>query len=672
MEPAERAARAAELEAYHDRLVGLYRDYQQLFEHAPVAFATLAADGAIVRMNDRARALLGDLPAGTQFVDLVEDASRDRVRATLKRLGPDNELLQFEARLRRSARSRVEVGVIARRWVREPGDPDDVLLALEDRTAFRQTQRALVQSERELRSLLNLAPDGVVIVQGGRYLYVNEAWATLVGRPRSRLARETLFEQLDPADHPAVHALLAGPSPAAAPITVRIHSAAGSEHTVELRAMLTEYRGQEAVLLIARDLTERRRLEARMAQSERLATVGLLVAGVAHEINNPLTFVEANLEEVERRLAALEGDEATALRDLLEEARQGTARVGRIVSDLRTFQQSDDETKPLDCNRVVAETLRMVAPKVRHRARVERELGPLPPIVCNETRLMQVLANLVTNAAEAMPTDRPVDANRITVQTWQSGTDACIKVEDNGTGIAPDERHQIFDPFFTTRKSSGGTGLGLAIGNSLVQQMGGFISVDGAPGRGSRFVVHLPVQPGADTEAASRATSGPAPTPELTAERNAESNAQVVAGPGAAEAVPAQTSGLRVLVVDDEELTLRALARAIRRIGRATTVSSGRAAVELLDRDDGFDVIVTDLVMVDGSGHDLIEWIRGHRPRLLDRVVVMTGMTHPDLDAPDSVPRMLKPFDLDELRRTVETVARRSASDQPTAATRPI
>jgi DNA-binding NtrC family response regulator len=127
-----------------------------------------------------------------------------------------------------------------------------------------------------------------------------------------------------------------------------------------------------------------------------------------------------------------------------------------------------------------------------------------------------------------------------------------------------------------------------------------------------------------------------------------------------------------VLVVDDEELTLRSLARAIRRIGRATTVSSGRAAVELLDRDDGFDAIVTDLVMVDGSGHDLIEWIRSHRPQLLERVIVMTGMTHPDLDAPDSVPRMLKPFDLDELRRTIETVAKRRVPGQPTAAIRPI
>lgn len=638
---AEVDAKDVELEVVHDRLVRLYRDYQQLFERAPVAFATLSADGAIVRMNDRARALLGDVDSPTRFEELVEVDARARVRATLERLGPELQLGQFEAKLKGPSRPRVEIGVTARRLPREPGDPEHVLLAIEDRTAFRHTQRALVQSERELRSLLNLAPDGVAIVQDGRYLYVNEAWAALMGRPRSRLGRETVFDQLEVSDRPVVEELLASPSPATLPVSVRFHSVTGSEHIVELRSMQTEYRGQAAVLLVARDLTERRRLEARMAQSERLATVGLLVAGVAHEINNPLTFVEANLDEVERRLDELDVPGVEDLRVMLAEAREGTDRVARIVADLRTFQQSKDETQLVDCNRVVADTLRMVAPKIRHRAQPDTELGELPPIVCNETRLVQVLANLITNAAEAMPSDRPVDANRITVHTWRAGPDACIKVEDNGSGIDDEAKKQVFDPFFTTRKSSGGTGLGLAIGNSLVQQMGGFISVDSAPNEGSRFVVHLPVEAGA------RPAIAAAPLPK--------------AEPLAGDEADLPPEGLRVLVVDDEELTLRSLTRAIRRIGKTITAESGRAAVELLSHDDGFDVVVTDLVMGDGSGQDLIEWIRTHRPALLDRVVVMTGMTHPELDAPDWVPRMLKPFDLDELRTTIAAVARRGA-----------
>jgi len=623
-----------ELQRYHQRLVRLFRDYQQLFEHAPVAFVTLNEQGSVLRMNDRARQLLGEFSPSDLFEDRADGDSRGLLRSMLARIGAGQSHSHFDARLRGNRRRRIESSIVARHLQRGDDEPNEVLLAIEDRTAFRQTQRALVRSERELRSLLNVAPDGMCIVQDRKYVYVNEAWAELIGRPRARLARGTLFEDVETADHGAVEAMLANPNANMPPAMVRLCSADGTERSVELRAMAIEYRTFPAVFLVARDLTERRRLEARMAQSERLATVGLLVAGVAHEINNPLTFIQANLEELQQRLKEL-GPEAHELLGLIEDTRQGTSRVARIVNDLRTFQRADDDAHTVDANQVVVDTLRMVAPKIRHRASVRRDLGRIPEILCNEARLIQVLTNLVTNAAEAMPTNRAAAQNEISVHTWSTGSDVCIKVEDNGTGIESEDLKQIFDPFFTRRKASGGTGLGLAISNSIVQQLGGFISVDSQVGTGSRFVVHLPAQ---SPEAA--ATSDAAEEPR--------------AGP---EPPPPSDGRLRVLLVDDEELTLRALSRAVKKIGTSVTAPSGYAAVSVLEKDEAFDVIVTDLIMDEGSGRDLIEWVQAYRPHLLSRMVLMTGMTHPDLDAPANIPRMRKPFDLEEFRKTVRDVA---------------
>lgn len=655
-----------ELQRYHGRLVRLYRDYQQLFEHAPVAFVTLNESGAVLRMNDRARMLLGDFAPEEVFEDRADGDARGLLRSMLARIGSGQTYSQFDARLRGNRRRRIEASIVARHLTRSPDEPNEILLAIEDRTAFRQTQRALVRSERELRSLLNVAPDGMCIVQDHKYVYVNEAWAAMLGRPRARLAQGTIFDNVAEADRAIIESLLDVSGASSPPATVRLQSVEGVERTIELRAMPIEYRTFPAVFLVARDLTERRRLEARMAQSERLATVGLLVAGVAHEINNPLTFVHANLDELRHRLQDLEGPGVDDLCQLLDEARSGTARVERIVGDLRTFQRSEDDSREVDPNRVVVETLRMVGPKILHRANVRRDLGRLSPIVCNEARLVQVLTNLVLNAVEAMPEERPPDHNEVAVHTWQTEGDVCIKVEDNGLGIAANDLKQIFDPFFTRRKGSGGTGLGLAISNSIVQQMGGFISVDSEVGVGSRFVVHLPVEPTDHQTASLSASPGLETPPEPEPEP-----APTVHGPEtrAADATAPSTgappSNLRVLLVDDEELTLRALSRAMKKIGRSVTASSGRAAMSLLAEDEGFDVIVTDMIMAEGSGRDLIDWVQSNRPHLLDRMVVMTGMTHPNVDAPREIPLVRKPFDLDEFRRLVQDVARSAGETRP-------
>jgi PAS domain S-box-containing protein len=623
-----------ELERYHARLLHLYRDYQQLFEKAPIAFLTLNRQGAVLRMNERAQTLLGPFEPGELLEDRADPESKDLFRTMLERVGDRQGVAQFEARLRGAGRRRYDASIVARRLVRDASEVEEVLVTIEDRTAYRQTQRALVRSERELRSLLNLAPDGMSIVEDGRYAYVNEAWADMLGRHRARLARSTVFDQVRPTDRDALSQLLNSRSVRNPPIMVRVRAADGAERVVEMRALPIEYRGEASTFLIARDLTERRRMEAQVAQSERLAAVGMLVAGVAHEISNPLTFVQANLDELRARLGEQGRSADDELMTLIEETQQGTSRVAQIVGDLRTFQRADHATAPVDVNRTVAETLRILTPKLQHKTRVQRDLGRVPAVSSIESRLVQVLTNLVTNGAEAMPEGRSADDNLVSVSTWKSADDVCVKIEDNGVGIPSEDLKQIFDPFFTKRRARGGTGLGLAIANSIVQNMGGFISVDSEVGRGSRFVVHLPVH------------VAPSDAESLDLE-----------GPGRDEA-PAD---LRILIVDDEELTLRALRRAAKKLGQSATASSAREAIRQLEDDDRFDVVITDLVMEDGSGEELIGWIREHRPPLLERVILMTGIDRIEGSVPGDIRQLRKPFEVDEFRRVVLEVAESGA-----------
>ncbi|MFT3695843.1 MAG: ATP-binding protein [Kofleriaceae bacterium] len=251
------------------------------------------------------------------------------------------------------------------------------------------------------------------------------------------------------------------------------------------------FRGRPARLAAIQDLTELRKMQASLAFADRMASVGTLAAGVAHEINNPLTFVTIGLATVSSRLerANVPDELRASLDQILRDAQDGAARVASIVRDLKVFSRADDESVgPVELAPVVQYATRMAASEIKHRARLELELGDPVYVLGNETRLGQVFLNLLINAAQAIPIGR-ADENLIAVRIERIADVAVISVFDTGVGIDSDLMPRIFEPFVTTKSS--GTGLGLAICHGIVGRFGGTIEVSRATPQGTVFRVSL-------------------------------------------------------------------------------------------------------------------------------------------------------------------------------------
>jgi signal transduction histidine kinase len=423
------------------------------------------------------------------------------------------------------------------------------------------------------------------------------------------------------------------------------------------------------VIGIALDITERVRLEkavrdreAHVVQSDRLASLGTLAAGVAHEINNPLTYVITNVGYVRERLAKLSGElgdkkkgkgkgkETTGgaesdagaaspldeIKEALAEAQEGADRVRAIVRDLRTYSRGDDDQeKTVDIWRVLDWSINMTMNEIRHRARLVKDLGPVPGVRGTETRLGQVFVNLLVNAAQAIAAGGPAQNEiRISTMTDEDGR-AVVCISDTGPGIAPDVLDRIFEPFFTTKPTGVGLGLGLFVCHGIIKGMGGTLTAESPPGAGATFVVTLP----------------PAPTQSAAA--------------GVAAAAPAARGRrARVLAVDDEPQVLRSIQRALG-AHEVVVADSGREALARLATDATFDVILCDLMMGDMSGMDLHREIGRRSEDLAGRIVFMTGGVFTD-GARDFLARVAnvcieKPFDLVALRAMVTARSGRAA-----------
>jgi signal transduction histidine kinase len=239
-----------------------------------------------------------------------------------------------------------------------------------------------------------------------------------------------------------------------------------------------------------------REAEVQMARAARLATLGTLAAGVAHEINNPLTYLRSNLSYVREELGRRGADPAAqaALDEALADAGEGADRVRAIVQHLMALSrfQSPGEPTPVDLHETLDLCLEMVRREIEPRARIRREYGPIPPVLGDRTRLVQVFLNLLLNAAQALPEGDP-DRHRVGIATRPEpdGSRVAVEVSDTGCGIPEASLERIWDPFFTTKPVDQGVGLGLSICRSLVGALGGRIAVRSQEGAGSTFTVWL-------------------------------------------------------------------------------------------------------------------------------------------------------------------------------------
>lgn len=385
-----------------------------------------------------------------------------------------------------------------------------------------------------------------------------------------------------------------------APVSLQTRARTRAGELRELR-LWTRERSPEAgarIFGVVQDITEQVRLTAKLQLTERMASIGTLAAGVAHEINNPLSYVLSNLSVVLgdlRGVPEVPGVDLAEVLAALDEAKEGAERVKQIVADLRSFARVDEQRRvPCDLAGVINAALNMARNETRHRAQVRTHFESVGPVLANEARLGQVFLNLVVNAAQAIP-DGKADQHAISVSLREQGGAITVTVKDTGAGIAPEHLPRIFDPFFSTKGVGEGTGLGLFIAQNIVRDLGGDISVDSTPGLGTTFEVRLP--------------------------------AAVVPWQGSSPSPATLTRGASVLVVDDEPLLLKAFSRMLGRGHSLTLAGSGREALELLEQGRRFDAVLCDMMMPDVSGLDVWEKLGALDPKQQRRFIFMTGGT---------------------------------------------
>jgi signal transduction histidine kinase/CheY-like chemotaxis protein len=599
------------------------------------AYVGLHRGGAIVYANPALAAAVDRTEAallGTPLITLIHPEDRDRFT---------RELLVDPASARPGLTVRlIGAGVVPRMVEAAALPPFDfggvrtvgiIAIDVSERTRMAETLSILQASMPDL--VLRVSSNGCLLdVQGGlglgdqarllRGRIGNSDWAAAAHLPGAMAEHVTRTREA------LARALETG-----AEQRLELAAELDVPRTYEVRLVPRQERDE--VLVLVRDLTRERTAERQLMISERVASVGTLAAGVAHEINNPLTYVMAGSDELDLGLAALSRGETidvAGLRALLAEVRDGVGRIRDIVASLRTFSRVDLGAAPtrIDPNDAVTRALAMCASELRHRATLDVELHPTPPVLAEPSTLIQVLVNLLINAAQAMPDDLGA-VRRIRVVTGAELGRARIEVHDTGVGIAPGHLARIFDPFFTTKPVGEGTGLGLSISHRLITDLGGTIAVTSEVGEGSVFVVTLPAAP----------PEQGAPPPD-------------------AAAAPARA---RVLIVDDDPMVAGALARTVARLGHdCTTADSGAMALARM-RAEPFDLVLCDLMMPGISGAELYAQVAALDPALAERFVFITGGAFTDathrLVAEGSRPVLTKPPDLAALRQHLADAARR-------------
>jgi signal transduction histidine kinase/CheY-like chemotaxis protein len=374
--------------------------------------------------------------------------------------------------------------------------------------------------------------------------------------------------------------------------------------------------------------------EERLLRADRMASLGRLAAGVAHEINNPLAYIALNHEIAASKLARLPADATVlAIRQALEVAREGTERVRRIVRELATFGRRDDEAlSTVDVHSVLDGAFAIAENEIRHHARFTRSYTVEALVRANESRLGQVFVNLLVNASDAIE-QGSVDDNEIRVETSLVDGRVVVAISDTGVGIKDEERDRLFDPFFTTKASGVGTGLGLWICHNIVTSIGGEIMVENNKGRGTTVRVVL--------NAAS------------------DAGAMTVAAP----VTLAPSRRARILVVDDEPSIGEAIADLL--AFHDVTVATGGREARALGARGAFDCVLCDVMMPDLSGPDLYEAFRSDGLGLEQRMVFMTAHAFVPRarDFLARVPNrcLTKPFGGSEIENAVATVL--AASD---------
>ncbi len=496
---------------------------------------------------------------------------------------------------------------------------NQVSLALERAAVQRRAERA------HLASLAESLNDGIVLVDAGlRVTSLNNAARAHLGSFAPDIAEGLSIAETPLA--PVAREALSGGEPTDSYELPAAPHAPARRYLVAMAAPLAGSPEGSAAVVIVRDVTEERLMQERLLQSEKMVSVGQLVSGVAHELNNPLTGIMGFTQ----LLMARKLDEGV-LRDL-ETIYTEAERASKVVQNLLSFARRKRTDKELsDINALIERVLELRNYDLRVKnIDVELDLDPrLPQTMVDPDQIQQVFLNLIINAEQAMIAAS--GEGKLKVRSQRKGDLIRLSLQDDGPGMEPETLRRIFDPFFTTKQAGEGTGLGLTISYGIIDEHNGRIWADSTPGRGTTFIIELPVVQGQGKPALR-----PVDEPE--------------------NAVTARS----ILVVDDEESIQRLLGSLLEMDGHhVDTARNGEEALERIGR-RRYDVVITDIKMPDMDGPSLYRRLQQLDAGLARRTVFITGDTvSPDTrrflqDVPN--PCLAKPFKVREVRDTIQAL----------------
>jgi PAS domain S-box-containing protein len=520
-----------------------------------------------------------------------------------------------------------------------------------DVTVRLRAERDRQAAEARLRVIFEHTGVGIAeCTPEGRFLFVNGTLCHILGYCEDELYRMTFLDVTHPDDRARN-----------ADIQRSALSSGGSSYGLEKRYVHKAGRvvwAQVSVnavrdvsgavnrfVAIIRDITESRQMQEQLALADRLASLGGLAAGVAHEINNPLAALMGSLELL---LHAGPGPGAGTdeghRTEALEIMREASGRIREIARDLLVFARAEsDVIGPVDVAEVLESSLRLAANQLRHRARIVRRYNRVPPVAANGSRLGQVFLNLLVNAAQAID-EGHADRNDVTITVERCGDDrVAIEVADTGEGMPPNRLERLFQPFSTTKAQGHGLGLGLAICHRIVTQYGGTICARSIEGQGTTFRIELPVQRQAESPAPSR--QAPRPT----------------------------AVGLRALIVDDDAL-VRGVIQRLLEMGmgvHADVAGSASEALSHIRSGARYDAILCDLMMPMMSGSEFFVNLQALNREQSERVIFTTGGAFTPSAAAflesQSQPVVEKPIDLAALKRAFASLRPRSEEESGSA-----
>ena len=609
--------------------------YRRLVSTSPYAIYALDAEGRFVEINRAGEALLGresHTVLGSYFGAIIAPADLpaiERVFIDLLTGAADEALMEMDLIRPSGEHRRVSVNATV---IREEGRVTGIHGIGRDIT----DEQVLLAEMKLLHLALGNLSQGVSITdEGGRVVFVNRAFTEILGIASVADAQaylDGLVPDAEGAQQEEIARAMQGEGEWSG-LVWRPRMDDGRRVPLDLFVSAVDGAegGGRRYFTIVQDATERLERERHLRRAERLAGLGTLVGGVAHELNNPLTAIKGFTSLM--LMDARTRDDREALEVMKREADRAAQIVANLRRLARDTQEEDTPRARVELNNVIGHILQVRGYSLgTHNIEVRTELdAALPAIMADRGQMEQILLNLVVNAEQALA-GRPEP--RITLRTQHGERGVSVYVVDNGPGIPPEALERIFDPFFTTKAPGEGTGLGLALVHGMVADHGGRVHVESVPGKGTTFRIDFP--------AAEVGRPEPAPVREARTET---------------------PEALRVLVVDDEDSIRRTLARYLARRGhRVSVAAEGGEALRMLESEGGFDVILSDVRMPGLSGDRLHARLRERGDGMDRRLVFMSGDALGDQTANAlstcEVPVILKPFDMGTVADTVEAVGR--------------